>query len=48
MLAAAGVFTEKNDKGEEEEYIVIQPGDDWALVHYVQWLMCLPRARAGN
>jgi len=48
LLAAAGVFTEKNDKGEEEEYIVIQPGDDWALVHYVQWLMCLPRARAGN
>ena len=48
VLAEVGVFTEKNDKGQDEEYIVIQPGDDWALVHYVQWLMCLPRSRSGN
>ena len=47
-LKVAGVTTQKNAKGEDEEGIYIQPGDDWALIHYVQWLMCVPRERTGN
>jgi mono/diheme cytochrome c family protein len=47
-LRAVGVFVKKNEKGEDEEFIKVQPGDDWALVRYVQWLSCTPRVRQGN
>lgn len=42
------MFVVKNDKGEDKEYLVVQPGDDWAVVHYVMWLACIPQQRAGN
>ncbi len=47
-LREVGVFVVKNDKGEDEEFLMVQPGDDWALVHYVMWLACIPQQRAGN
>jgi hypothetical protein len=51
-LATVGVTsgTAKNDKGEEVEQSVLnlQVGDDWALVHYVMWLSCIPLPRAGE
>lgn len=47
-LATVGVKTRNNDKGEPEEFLQLMPGDDWALVHYVQWLMCEPRQRVGR
>jgi cbb3-type cytochrome c oxidase subunit II len=46
-LKAVGVY-EKTVDGKVEEWIKMQPGDDWALVHYLQWLMCVPRERTGN
>jgi hypothetical protein len=47
-LNAVGVYSKKNENGVVEEFIKVQPGDDWALVRYVQWLLCTPRARVGN
>lgn len=47
-LKAVGVTSKPNDKGQVEEFIKLQAGDDWALIHYLQWLMCEPRDRAGN
>ena len=47
-LKEAGVYEKTNEKGEVEEWIKLQPGDDWALVHYLQWLLCVPRERSGN
>ena len=32
----------------DEKKRKLQAGDDWALVHYLQWLMCEPRDRTGN
>ena len=43
-----GVVDAKNDKGEAEERIKFQPGDDWALVHYIMWLECIPLPRPGD
>jgi mono/diheme cytochrome c family protein len=47
-LRAVGVYVKKTPEGKDEEFIKVQPGDDWALVRYVQWLSCMPRVRAGN
>ena len=47
-LREVGVTVKKNDKGEDEEWITFQAGDDWALVHYVQWLACIPPSRPGD
>ena len=47
-LREVGVTVKKNDKGEDEEWITFQAGDDWALVHYVQWLACIRPARSGD
>jgi cytochrome c oxidase cbb3-type subunit 2 len=51
-MASIGVYarTVKNDKGEdvEQSAIDLQVGDDWALVHYVLWLSCIPIPRAGD
>jgi cytochrome c oxidase cbb3-type subunit 2 len=47
-LREVGVTVKKNDQGQDEEWIKIQPGDDWALVHYVMWLSCIPVPRAGE
>jgi hypothetical protein len=38
----------KNEKGEDEEWITFQAGDDWALVHYVEWLSCIKPQRSGD
>ena len=46
-LAAVGVKT-REIGGVTEEYIVTQPGDDWALVHYVMWISNIPQSRAGR
>jgi len=46
-LAEVGVKTRKVD-GKDEEYIVVQPGDDWALVHYIMWIANIPQARPGR
>jgi cytochrome c oxidase cbb3-type subunit I/II len=47
-LRAVGVYVKANPEGKDEEFIKVQPGDDWALVRYVQWLSCIPRVRQGN
>jgi hypothetical protein len=46
-LAAVGVKTREVD-GKKEEYLVAQPGDDWALVAYVMWISNIPQARPGR
>ncbi len=46
-LAAVGVKT-RVVEGKNEEYIQVQPGDAWALVHYVMWLANIPQARPGR
>lgn len=46
-LADVGVQTRKVDD-KDEEFLVMQPGDDWALVHYVMWISCTPQARPGR
>ena len=46
-LADVGVQTRQVD-GKDEEFVVVQPGDDWALVHYVMWISCIPQARPGR
>jgi hypothetical protein len=46
-LAAVGVKS-RQVGGKDEEYLVTQPGDDWALVHYVMWIANIPQPRAGR
>lgn len=51
-LASVGVTakTTKDDKGVETErsFIEFRPGDDWALIHYVMWIACIPPQKAGD
>jgi cbb3-type cytochrome c oxidase subunit II len=47
-LHEVGVTVKKNEKGEDEEWITFQAGDDWALVHYVEWLSCIKPQRSGD
>jgi len=47
-LKDVGVYVKKNEKGQDEEWINIRAGDDWALVRYVMWLSCMPPPRASD
>jgi cytochrome c oxidase cbb3-type subunit 2 len=47
-LREVGVVVKKDEKGQDMEYVTFSPGDDWALVHYVMWLSCIPVPRAGD
>ena len=47
-LAEVGVMTRKDPNGKDEEYLTIQPGDDWALVHYFMWIANIPQPRPGR
>jgi hypothetical protein len=48
-LRDVGVYLKKDaTTGQDEEWIKIQAGDDWALVRYVMWLSCIPAPRPGD
>ncbi len=51
-LASVGVVakTTKDDQGVETErsFLEFRVGDDWALVHYVMWLSCIPTQPSGD
>ena len=47
-LHEVGVYDKPNDKGQTEEFIKFQAADDWALMHYVMWLECIPVPRSGD
>jgi cytochrome c oxidase cbb3-type subunit 2 len=47
-LVALGLKSKKNAEGQDVEFITLQAGDDWALVHYVMWLSKIPLPRPGG